>query len=329
MDTLTVTDTSWRGLPAWRIAGARRAAVVSVIGGHLAAFTALDDPLNPLWEPAWPAGDPAGVHPGPDCTWGEGPEASLLAGIAGSNLCLPIFGGPAPGQALPVHGDAGVSRWLRLGGGPERAVFGVRTPVSALSVERSLAFDGDVLELTTSVRHDGSAGLALEWCEHTTLGGAFLDGVDITAGIDGAWTPSSPFEPGSCPRFPARGAAIPTAEALAMPASADPPSGDVVAARVADGWWQAANPRLGWRLSARWQRDDFPWLTLWTQQRSRAMAPWHGRQRTRGMEISTKPFPEPGTVGGADGRFQGRPVTCIVPPGTGLAKTVRFAWERM
>lgn len=330
MDILALSETTWRGQPAWRIAGNRRAAVITAIGGHLAAITALDGELNPLWQPQWAGGDPATVRPGPACPWGEGPEASLLAGIAGSNLCVPIFGGPARGQRLPVHGDAGVSRWRLVEKRPvDAAVFAVRTPISGLDVERRLRIDGDAIELATTVRHGGTAPLELDWCEHTTIGGDFLDGVAVSAGIDAAWTSATEPEPGSNPRFPARSAAVAPAAALAVPAAADPPCGDVLAGRVAEGWWKAENRRLGWRLAARWDRDAFPWLALWTQHRSRIQPPWAGRERTRGLEMSTRPFPEPRSYAGPDGCFQGRPAVCRVPPGAGLTKTVRFAWERM
>lgn len=336
MDQLTVTDTTWRGLPAWRISGSRLTAIISVIGGHLAAIGSIADALNPLWEPPWQTGDPAQVRPGPNCPWGDGPEAPLLAAIAGSNLCLPVFGEPPAGSPLPVHGDAGVSRWSRAAdSAADVAAFAVHTPISRLHIERRVRLDGEDLELATSVRHEQAAPLELDWCEHTTLGGGFLDGLEISAGIDAAWTTRSrvgaavrPPRPGSPSRFPGQVEVDPVA-ALAVPADGDRPCGDVLAARVAEGWWQARNRRLGRCLTARWDRDEFPWLAIWTQHRERQLPPWNGRTRTRGLEMSSKPFPEPGSRAGADGTWQGRPAICRIPPGTGLTRTVRFTWSRI
>lgn len=335
MDQLSISDTTWRGLPAWRVSGSRLNAVVSGIGGHLAALTSTDDAFNPLWEPHWQAGDPAAVRPGPGCPWGDGPEAALLAGIAGSNLCIPVFGDPPAGCGLPVHGDAGVSRWHHDGASaPDVAAFTVRTPLSALSIERRIRMSGEELELTTSVRHGQTEPLTLDWCEHTTLGGGFLDGLVITAGIDAVWSRekegarTAQLRTRSPARF-ASGTRIDPVAALAVPADGDPPCGDVLAARVAEGWWEARNPRLGRRLLARWERDDFPWLAIWTQHRERALLPWAGRERTRGLEMSSKPFPEPRSRAGADGTWQGRPALCQVPPGAGLTRTVRFTWSRI
>lgn len=328
MDQLAISDITWRGLPAWRIAGASRIAVISAIGGHLAALCEADGGVNPLWQPQWQASDPASVRPGPSSPYGEGSEAPTLAGIAGSNLCVPNFGHPAPGIDLPVHGDAGVSRWSRAAGAADEAVFTLRTPISGLDIARRIRLDGDSLELATTVRHVGTAELAIDWCEHTTLGGAFLDGVEISAGIDAAWTSGGALEPADRPRFAAREAAIAPAEALAVPAVDAAPCGDVLAGRVSDGWWEARNPRLGWRLAARWKREEFPWLTLWTQHRERTLPPWNSRERTRGMELNCKPFPGP-RVYGSDGSWQGVPVVCRIPPGAGLTKTVRLAWSRI
>jgi len=45
--------------------------------------------------------------------FGTGPDAKLLAGIMGHNLCLDLFGGPSPEEAeagLTVHGEGSIGR---------------------------------------------------------------------------------------------------------------------------------------------------------------------------------------------------------------------------
>jgi hypothetical protein len=329
MDQLSITDITWRGLPAWRVTGASRTVVISAIGGHLVAFTDVADELNPLWQPQWQAADPAQVRPGPDCPWGRGSEAYVLAGIAGSNLCVPNFGAAPPGTHLPMHGDAGVSRWSRIASDTDVAVFGVQTPISRLTVERRFRLDGETLELATTVSHRDDAPRDIDWCEHTTLGGDFLDDVLITAGIDAAWTPTVPSDPSIRLRNAGIGTRLDPATALAVPAADAPPCGDVLAARVTDGWWQARNARLGWSLSARWLVEEFPWMTLWTQHRERTLSPWRGRERTRGMELGCQPFPGGLPHGMIDGTWQGVPVGCRIPVGSGLTKTLRLRWSRL
>nr|MBA3686251.1 hypothetical protein [Planctomycetota bacterium] len=101
MDTIAVEAMTWRGLPAWRLTGSALELVVSGIGAHLAAIRLRGEHLNPLWQPPWPSAEPAGVGDGQG--WGNGPEAPLLAGICGHNLCLDRFGAPWPGEVRPLH----------------------------------------------------------------------------------------------------------------------------------------------------------------------------------------------------------------------------------
>lgn len=322
-EVLAITATTWRGQPAWRLAGVSRSVVVTATGAHLAALTARDDPLNALWEPSWPAADPAGVRPGPDCAYGDGPESALLAGICGSNLCLPRFGGPRPGEPGGVHGEAPVVPWTHAGGG----VFTATLAGSALVVERRFLLSGEELNLVTQVRNAGPAPRQVGWCEHITLGGAFLDGVDVTAGIDRATTEPGVQDPGF--RFPGSLVDVDPRAALAVPQAGDPACGDIITGRVADAWWQADNARLGWRLEARWDRDAFPWLAIWTQHRSRLGKPWNGRERSRGLEISTQPFPEGTPPPERAETFQGRPTSCRIAPGASLTKGIRLRWTRL
>ena len=84
--------------------------------------------------------------------------------------------------------------------------------------------------------------------------------------------------------------------------------GDVVGAQVSEPWFEVVNRRLGARLRYEWDIKTFPWLCIWTEHRyvaqlqltafasstcrSRSTAPWGGVTRSRGLEFSTKPFPE-------------------------------------
>lgn len=336
---------TFRGGPAWRVTASsgspRLCLVVSATGGHLCSLTSDDgapgpSPLSPLWQPSWPASTPAAAAAeaaarGAEGTWGEGPEAPLLASICGSNLCLDRFGPCHAGDApRPLHGEAGVATWVEApaGGGGEDDVFAITAelPIARLRVTRRFALAGAALALsTTAVQLGGGAAAAphlTEWCEHTTLGGAFLDGVAIEAGVD------------SCHAMPAaraaEPAAVPLAAALAVPAAGAPAEGHVRSCRVVEGRWVASNAALGWRLSASWAKEEFPWLCLWTEHRSRAHNPWRGAERTRGMEISTKPFPEGEAPPARAETFLGRPATFYIPPGeAGVTKTVTLTWERM
>lgn len=328
---------SWRGRPAWRVRGAELTIVVTRTGGHLAALWATDDAAetNPLWQPHWPTAAPSAAASSD--AWGSGAhavEAPLLTNIVGSNLCLDRFGGPRPGESRPLHGEAGVVEWSITGdtapGGSPSITVAASLPLARLRVSRSFALlPGARLRLTTCAAAEGAGGGArsVEWCEHTTLGGVFLDGCDISAGVDTAH--DMPAD-GAAPAERDAPAAVDVAAALRLPAPAAPPEGHVRTCRVVQGSWAASNAALGWRLAATWAPSDFPWLCLWTEHRLRTTAPWGGVERTRGMELSTKPFPEgAATPASRAETFLGTPTAASVPEGGEATRVVEFVWERM
>ena len=307
-----MTPTSWRGVPAFLIRGAQIECVLTATGCHLAALRRVDESINPLWQPTWPAVDVAATQPDP-ALYGGPVEAPCLAAIVGSNLCLDRFGTSWPGEAeRPMHGEAGTVRWS-FTATPGGATATATLPLARLRVRRSVRLVDDALYLATAVAHDDAAPRAVEWCEHTTLGGDFLDGVAITAGIDGAKDIHDLSD-------------VPVAEALRVPAWTDAACGSVRSGRVAEGWWRAENTRLGRTLDVRFDRDQFPWLCLWTQHRARQVAPWFGRERTRGMEMSTKPIPESKPPGSRFPQWLGRPAECLVPPGAWREHVVSYRW---
>ena len=81
-------------------------------GGHIAEILDKRTGINPLWTPPWPSIEPSAYDAARASEYGDGADASLLAGIMGHNLCLDIFGGPSAEEAaagLPVHGEASVA----------------------------------------------------------------------------------------------------------------------------------------------------------------------------------------------------------------------------
>lgn len=323
-DVITISTTTWRGQAAWDLISSELELVITQVGGHLACLRSLGDHLNPLWQPDWPAALPEAAARG---TWGTGPEASLLAAIVGHNLCIDRFGPAWPGEQRPVHGEAGVSAWTLLRDGAESVVLTVALPEAGLRVERSVAIAGTRVTVTTKVTQQGSEPQPIEWCEHASIGDPFLDGAAITAGVDTGWT--MPGEPEPSSRWSAGGRRVPASTALQMPAAADPtPMGDIVATRVQQGWWRIAREDLGRTLTYRWDAADWPWLCLWSEHRSRPAVPWCSKQRARGMEFSTKPFPEGKPPAERQGSFAGVTATCLVPPGPeGLTKTFTIDWQ--
>ena len=342
---LSCTRITWRERAAWHVHSPTLDFVVTETGCHLAALRLPeDDPAflqhNPLWQPQWPAGDPASAAAAG--TWGGGEhavEAPLLASICGSNLCADRFGAPLPGDApRPLHGEAGILPWALQRCSAASVAFAVALPTAGWALTRAFSVapsggGGGCLTVETTLLHPTAAApLTVEICEHTTLGNAFLDGCVISASVGEVAHAMAEGE--------AEPAALPAAEALRVPAPSDPPCGSVVACKVVagsssggggggyDAHWVATNAAMGRRLTARWRAVDFPWLCLWTEHCSRSHAPWNSRERTRGMEVATKPFPQPPPPSRAEA-FLGVPTRLQHTPGAPLVRAVEFTWEKV
>ena len=161
-----VTDVSWRGFPAWHIRGDELECIVMKTGAHLASLVLSSDAsqVNPLWQPIWPHGSPSAALL---CdTWGVGPEAALLTGICGSNLCIDRFGPAHPSDAArPLHGEAGVLVWSQVPASlGSVASFTADLPLAGLRVTRTFALSGHELSLTTRAeRLSGADDAPVEW----------------------------------------------------------------------------------------------------------------------------------------------------------------------
>jgi hypothetical protein len=333
---MEVSTTTWRTRPAFQVTTPGLCFIVMETGAHLASLLHPGAPpsSNPLWQPQWPSGDPATAAA--LGTWGAGEhaaEAPLLASICGSNLCADRFGPSHAGEPpRPLHGESGVARFAWVRASPTACAFEAHLPLSGLTVQRTFTVEPSApttlrIESRLRLGSGAAAPQALEVCEHTTLGNDFLCGARVTAST-GPLAYDMP-QSGSAQAPPE----LPAAAALRVPAAGDPPEGSVRTLPVAPAapggglaFWAALNPRLGLRLSCTWRAADLPWLCLWTEHRLRTHAPWQGRERTRGMEISTKPFPEDPPAQRARA-FLGLPTGASIAPGEEVVKALELTWE--
>ena len=58
------------------------------------------------------------------------------------------------------------------------------------------------------------------------------------------------------------------------------------------GSFEAFHPPTRVLFGYQWKRADFPWISLWEENRSRTFAPWNGNAVTRGVEFGVSPFAE-------------------------------------
>ena len=331
---MSVTETTHRGRAAWLIENGQIGLLVTRTGAHLGSLFSLSDPsrLSPLWDPQWPSGDPSTAAA--SGTWGTGEhavEAPLLASICGSNLCADRFGAPHPGEERPLHGEAGVVTWARVaeeaappaGGDAFTVAFTAHLPLAQLQVTRAFTLRGSSVAIASTLEDRRGVARDVEVCEHTTLGGAFLDSVSEGGALDASVDEVGAEMAGGDAAPPAVG----KGEALRVPRPSEPPTGSVRTLRVAseEAWWAASGG--GWQLRASWKRADFPFLCVWTEHQSRHHAPWAGRERTRGMEASTKAFPEGRPPPSRADSFLGSPTRVTLPAGGRTTRTIQLAWR--
>src|ERR1700722_3055569 len=104
-------ETTFRDRRAHSIENGQLRVTVLAEGGHIAEIFHKQAGVNPLWIPPWPSIEPSAFDTASHSLYGSGPDARLLAGIMGHNLCLDIFGGPSSEEAaagLTVHGESSV-----------------------------------------------------------------------------------------------------------------------------------------------------------------------------------------------------------------------------
>lgn len=347
---LKLAKTFWRGCrdfnAAWQISNGSIRMTVMQVGGHISQISDdIDGALNPMWQPKWSPEDSSKIPYDGTASlkrgwmmskkFGGDNDSSLLAGIVGHNLCVDRFGPPhtrmvQQGKLMkekmewkPIHGEAGCLPWELKEANDDSICFSVFLPEAKLDINRRFEMDGNEVHMETSVIPSDNTAKEIEWCEHVTIGDPFMDGASVEAHTDGAW-----MFPEALPlsRF---SNTVPLQDvdpgiALAIPTAKDDRCGDIITTRVTEGIFKVSN--LGKSLTYTWDKSDFPWLCLWTEHQSRETDPWGGVERARGMEFSSKPFPEGKPPEERASLFHGTSTVCQIPP-TGKTTRVKISWK--
>src|SRR5512143_752466 len=146
-------------------------------GGHIAEVLHKATGVNPLWTPPWPSIEPSSYDRLKHPEYGDDAESKLLAGIMGHNLCMDIFGGPSPEEAvagLTIHGEASVVRYEIDESGPALTMRAC-LPQAQLAFERVLLLSGDVVRIAETVENRSATDRPIGWTQHVTLGPPFLE----------------------------------------------------------------------------------------------------------------------------------------------------------
>ncbi len=252
-------------------------------GGHVAEILHKESGVNPLWIPPWKSIEPSSYDPARHPEYGLNSESKLLAGIMGHNLCLDMFGPPSEEEAaagLTVHGEGSVVPY-ELDTADSAIRASAELPLAALRFDRTIRLDGQSVLFRETVVNLTALDRPIAWTQHVTLGPPFVENGVTTVAHSGVRSEVSAELGGVADR---------------TTFSSEEKSGgfathlmDPKAEQVS---FNAFNPRQNVALRYQWKREDFPWLGIWEENRSRGDAPWNNRTLTWGMEFGASPFPE-------------------------------------
>ncbi len=297
-------EITYRNRRAVKIESDQLIVTVTVEGGHIAEILEKTTGVNPLWTPPWPSIEPSSHDLGRMPEYGNNSESKLLAGILGHNLCLDIFGAPSPQEyaaGLTVHGESSVVRY-KIETGDQRLTARAHLPLALLDFEREIILEpGGVIRIRERVTNLTSMDRPIAWTQHVTLGPPFIEHgttrLDLSAresmvfpwelGPHDQYQPGAPF---TWPDVPRQDGAT---SDLSVFTSSDHSAG--VTCHVVDrdrGFFTAWHPRTQLLFGYVWKRSDYPWISLWEENRSRTTPPWNGETIAWGVEFGVSPFAE-------------------------------------
>jgi hypothetical protein len=275
---------------------------VTVEGGHIAEIIEKKSGMNPLWTPPWPSIEPSTYSVERHPEYGNDSESKLLAGILGHNLCLDIFGTPSGAEyaaGVTVHGEASVAPY-RVEASDARMIARAHLPLAQLDFEREIELaGGGVVKIRETVTNLTGMDRPLAWTQHVTLGPPFLEAgitrLDMNAPrsmvFPGDFGEAQPYKPGAIFEWPLAPNKDGSTTDLRIQSTAERSAG-VTCHVVEDGSFEAFHPPTRLLFGYSWKRADFPWISLWEENRSRTFAPWNGNAVTRGVEFGVSPFAE-------------------------------------
>jgi hypothetical protein len=298
-------------------------------GGHLAEVFDKRAGVSPLWIPPWPSIDPSTYVAEGDGTYGASGESQLLSGIMGHNLCLDIFGGPSAEEeaaGLRPHGEASLVPY-HIHAWSTGIVMSTMLHEARLAVERRITLQESAVRIVESVENVSATDRPVGWTEHVTLGPPFLENgstefrasatksrvFEGTFGTADYLVPSADFDWPHAPRTDGGRADLQIYNASAKSGAY---TAHLMNPHQPFAFFVAYSPRMKLAFGYVWKQQDFPWMGIWEENRSRAHRPWNGRTVTRGMEFGVSPFPETRRAMLQRGQLFGTPAYRWIPAKT-------------
>ncbi len=294
----------YRGRRAASIENSELRVTVLAEGGHIAEIYDKAARVNPLWTPPWPTVEPSAFEPRHAGVFGDGSDATLLAGIMGHSLCLDLFGPPSAEDArrgLTAHGEGSIVPYS-LQAGTETLNARAGFPLAGLEFERRITLRGRTVAIRERLVNRSRSDRDIGWTQHVTLGPPFLE--RGTSQFRASAGRSKVFETEfGAHDYLERGAEFDWPMAPAMNGghadlrvfSATERSSAYTAHLMSGGpaaFFVAFSPAYELAIAYVWKSADFPWMGIWEENSSRTNSPWNGRTLTRGMEFGVSPIPE-------------------------------------
>lgn len=280
--------TRFTGRAAWTIDTPDLRVTILKGGGHVAEI-ALKSPgaINPLWIQERPTIDPAQFNAARDAqTYGGGPSAKLMSGLAGHSLCFPYWGNPSAVEeraGMTFHGETGVVNWTSTGSGSNWLELSAELPESRTRFVRRLTVHGTVVWFDETAGNEAAWDRPVSWCEHVTIGAPFLErGVTSFAA---SATRGKPLDSGAeadlrWPRGLADGNEIDLSSVRNVRTGGEVNNYLVDSSRKI-AYFAAFNPKFGLVFGYVFPSAQFPWLNVWESYTPALF--------TRGMEFSDTP----------------------------------------
>lgn len=300
-------ETIYRGRHAFALENEHIRVTVLVEGGHIAELLHKPSGVNPLWTPQWPSLEPSQFDPAKHSdTYGAHAESKLLAGVMGHNLCIDIFGGTSDAEAaagLTPHGEGSIVPYSISITGDE-LVAQAAFPQARLSFERRIRLHGHVAAITETVTNLLATDKPTAWTQHVSLSAPFvvpgetefrIPGTrskvyeDDFAGEFGAYQPGAEFD---WPNVPLKRGGTMDMRTYPSAGRSGGFTTHLMDSARDQAYFLAYAPSTKVLCGYVWKRNDFRWLGIWEENRSRDIAPWNSSEITRGMEFGVSPMPE-------------------------------------
>ena len=309
MPHCTCVPVEWNGRHAWRLSNGHVELTVLTGGGNLADFRLCGLDINLLWTAPWPTIDAYTFNEAAHGrAYGIGPVGRLLSGCTGHFVVAGYFGMPPEGKSdLPLHGEAACSLWTVTnssdGDGCAQLEMEVGLPGVGLHLNRRiiLSENASSITVTEQLTNVTSAQIDFHWVQHAMFGAPLFAGPHARLALPAQAAITWPhgyegrevLKDNTEFRWPMASTVDSGKFDLSRPFQREGNGfvASVLSADKPDAYIAVTNTELGIIAGYVYDRDVFPWIALWEENRAREHAPWNANTQVRGIEFGNSPMP--------------------------------------